>query len=453
MSARPVLKALMSKFGQTAAVMALAFGLIVSTAAQSPALAKYASLVVDAETGEVLHSVNADQKNYPASLTKIMTLYLLFDELDKGRVSLNTELPVSAHAAAQAPSKLNLRPGDTIEVEDAILALVTKSANDVAVTVGEYIGGSEPAFAEIMTRKARELGMRQTQFRNASGLPNLSQFSSARDMATLARALIHNHAKWYHYFSTKEFSYNGQTIGTHNHMMGRYPGADGIKTGFIAASGFNLVASAKRNGRRLIGVVFGGQSAAARDRHMMALLDAGFARTPGSSGVEMASMPDQSGNDDDSADEKTAAPTATVAAASAPAVMKAMAQSRAAQPAPKPVKTAAVVKRKKAEPEDAGDAEDDDSEEDDGWGIQVGAYAQKAKAQSAARTAYSKLGKLVEDGEISIASTKRRPHHSQVFRARVIGLPEDTAREACRRLARNHLSCAVITASVNVASR
>ena len=443
---------LLSAALRRAAVLCLLIaGLALSSGFATPAQAKYASLVVDADTGEVLHSVNADQRNYPASLTKIMTLYLLFDELDKGRVSLTTEMPASAHAAAQAPSKVGLSPGDTIEVEDAILALVTKSANDVAVTVGEFLGGSEPAFAEMMTRKARELGMRQTQFRNASGLPNLSQYSSARDMATLARAMIYNHAKWYHYFSTREFTYNGQVMPSHNHMMSHYQGADGIKTGYIAASGFNLVASAKRNGRRLIGVVFGGQSAAARDRHMMALLDAGFARAPGSSGVEMASMPEQ--NDDDETPQPAEKKAAAAEDDQTPSVMKAMAMTKAAQAKTAQAKTTkvAAVKRKKAEPVDTGDAEDD-SEEEDGWGIQVGAYVQKAKAQAAAKSALHKLGKLVEDGEISVASAKRH-HKTPMFRARVIGLPEDTAREACRRMARSHVSCTVISASVNMASR
>ena len=430
--------------------------------AAAPAQAKYASMVVDADTGEVLHSVNPDNRNYPASLTKMMTLYLLFDALDSGKVRLNDQMPVSAHAAGQAPSKLNLRPGQTLDVEDAVLGLCTKSANDAAVTVSEFLGGSEPAFADMMTRKAHELGMRQTTFRNASGLPNLGQMSTARDMVTLARALIHNHPRQYHYFSTRQFTYNGATVGTHNHLMEHYEGADGIKTGYIAASGFNLVASAKRDGRRLIGVVFGGQSAAARDRHMAQLLDEGFARTPGSSGVEMADAAEQP----DAADATTAAsddelpapapakhdPTFRMAAVEPAAdfqsVMKAMAQAKAghvqlasAAPAAKP--------RRRAEPVEAGDSEDDDDEDD--WGIQVGAYAQQAKAKAAANSAAHMLGKLVSDGEIDVARSKG--HGGNIFRARVIGLPEDTAREACRRLARKHSSCAVVNAGVNVASR
>jgi D-alanyl-D-alanine carboxypeptidase len=390
--------------------------------------AKYASMVVDADTGEVLHAANADSRNYPASLTKMMTLYLLFDALDRGQVLLTRHIPVSVHAAAQAPSKLGLRPGQTILVEDAILALCTKSANDAAVAVGEFLGGSEPAFAAMMTRKARELGMRQTIFRNASGLPNLGQVSSARDMATLARALIHHHAKYYRYFSTQSFTYNGEEMRNHNHLMEWYDGVDGIKTGYIAASGFNLVASAKRNGRRLIGVVFGGQSAGARDRHMAELLDAAFARQPGSSGVQVADLPEQ-GEDGPAMAETT----------DYRAVMKAMASAQAGH-LTVPARNKAVRARAAApNKEDAsGDAEDDK------WGIQVGAYSRQAKAQQAADAALRKLGNLVADGEISIARSKGR--HT-AYRARVIGLPQDTAREACRRLGKSHFSCAVINAS------
>jgi len=415
----------------------LACGFFAAAGAQ-PAHAKYASMVVDADTGEVLHSVNADNRNYPASLTKMMTLYLLFDQIDAGKVHLTDHIPISAHASAQAPSKLGLRPGQSIEVEDAILGLCTKSANDVAVAVGEFIGGSEPAFAEIMTRKAHELGMRETTFRNASGLPNLGQFSSARDMVTLARALMHNHGREYHYFSTRTFTYNGETMRNHNHLMEWYEGTDGIKTGYIGASGFNLVASVKRNNRRLIGVVFGGTSAPARDRHMAKLLDAAFARTPGSAGLELAEMPEQTGTAGIDGEDEAPKRAAHKAAAAnddeedAPTqhVMKAMAASKSAH-----AKLAAAKPRHPA-PVEAGDAEDDN------WGIQVGAYAQQAKAKQAASAAMHKLGKLVADGDVSVAKAKQG--HQQMFRARVVGLAEDDARTACKRLSKSHTSCSVI---------
>ena len=431
-------------------IAALAVCGFFAVASAQPAQAKYASMVVDADTGEVLHSVNADNRNYPASLTKLMTLYLLFDQIEAGKIKLTDRMPVSAHAAGQSPSKLGLRPGQTIEVEDAILGLCTKSANDAAVTVGEYIGGSEPAFAEMMTRKAHELGMRQTTFRNASGLPNLGQFSSARDMITLARAMMRNHPREYRYFSTRTFTYNGETMRNHNHMMEWYQGMDGLKTGYIAASGFNLVASAKRNDRRLIGVVFGGTSAPARDKHMAKLLDAAFARTPGSAGVELAEMPEQTGTAGIDGEEEAAPKHAgrkAVAAADdededAPTqhVMKAMAASKTAQA------KLAAAKPRRAAPVEAGDAEDDDN-----WGIQVGAYAQQAKARQAATAAMHKLGKLVADGDLSVAKAKQGAH--QMYRARVISLAEDDARAACKRLTKAHTSCSVIKSGVSVASR
>ena len=399
----------------------------------SPAYAKYASMVVDADTGEVLHSVNADDRNYPASLTKIMTLYLLFDEMEAGTIHLTDRMPVSAHAAAQAPSKLGLAPGQTLMVQDAILGLVTKSANDAAVTVAEFIGGSESGFAERMTRKAHELGMRETQFHNASGLPNLRQISSARDMATLARALIHNHAKEYHYFSTRQFNYNGNLLNTHNHLMEHYEGADGIKTGYIAASGFNLVASAKRDGRRLIGVVFGGQSAALRDRHMAKLLDAAFARVPGSSGVELAELPEQQ--------------SVPAANASEPVreVLKVMAAAKNGKVTLTPPKTAAQPRSARATAEDAAGDTDDEN-----WGIRLGTFAQQAKAKQTADAALKKLGKLVSDGDVSVIRAKGR---HPLYRALVVGLPEDNAREACNRLRKAHQACKAFNADIHLASR
>jgi D-alanyl-D-alanine carboxypeptidase len=238
--------------------------------------AKYASIVVDAETGKVLRSRNANKKLYPASLTKIMTLYMAFDALSRGQLRLNERVRISSRAASMVPSKLNLPVGSSIKVEDAIYALVTKSANDVAVALGEKIAGSEWAFSKKMTAKARSLGMRSTQFKNASGLPNKGQISTARDMAILARAMIYNHPQYYHYFSTKNFKYRGANYKNHNKLLTTYEGMDGIKTGYIHASGFNLVASAVRDNRRLVAVVFGGRSSKTRNSHMSDIMDQGF---------------------------------------------------------------------------------------------------------------------------------------------------------------------------------
>ena len=243
-------------------------------AARAPAAADpaFAAIVVDANAGRTLFAVNENAPRHPASLTKVMTLYLLFEQLDKGAMTLQTEIPVSEHAAAQEPSKLGLEPGDTISVDDAIKAVVTRSANDVAVAIGEAIGGDEPRFADMMTRKAHALGMSRTLYRNASGLPNDEQITTARDLTILARATEERFPRYFKYFSTHEFAYDGEIIGNHNHLLGRVDGVDGIKTGYTRASGFNLLTSVHRDGRSLVAAVLGGRTSAARDAFMEGLI-------------------------------------------------------------------------------------------------------------------------------------------------------------------------------------
>jgi D-alanyl-D-alanine carboxypeptidase len=233
----------------------------------------YSSIVVDANSGAVMQATNADAPRHPASLTKIMTLYLLFERLEQGKIKLSTELPVSAHAAVQAPSKLGLKPGGSIRVETAIRAIVTKSANDVAVVVAESIGGDEPAFARMMTAKAHTLGMNQTTYRNASGLPDDQQITTARDQAILGRAIQDRFPNYYHYFATRTFEYRGHAIRNHNHLLGTVDGVDGIKTGYIRDSGFNIVTSVRRANHFIVAVVFGGRSAPARDARVRSLID------------------------------------------------------------------------------------------------------------------------------------------------------------------------------------
>lgn len=243
-----------------------------------PALARQeAAYVIDASTNEVLHANNADAQIHPASLTKMMTLYLLFDALSHGDIRLGTEMHVSRRAANQQPSRLGLPSGQTISVRDAIGALIIKSANDVATVVAETLGGTEAQFAIQMTAKGRQLGMASTTFRNASGLHDRQQVSTARDMARLGRALFEHFPQYYGYFSAVEFRYGDRTYTTHNNLVTDYDGADGIKTGYVRASGFNVVTSARKGGRRLIGVVIGGENARTRDRRMHRLLDASFA--------------------------------------------------------------------------------------------------------------------------------------------------------------------------------
>jgi D-alanyl-D-alanine carboxypeptidase len=233
----------------------------------------YASIVVDVNTGKVLQGTNADEPRFPASVTKVMTLYMLFEQMERGKFQPDTPLKVSAFAARQAPSKISFDPGETIEVDDAIRALVTKSANDVAVVVAEAIGGDQETFAEMMTEKARSIGMKSTTFKNASGLPNREQVTTARDLATLGRAIHERFPKYWRYFQTRNFEYAGRNYRNHNRLLGRVDGVDGIKTGYTRASGFNLLTSARDGNRHLMAVVLGGRSGRIRDAQMASLVE------------------------------------------------------------------------------------------------------------------------------------------------------------------------------------
>jgi D-alanyl-D-alanine carboxypeptidase len=266
--------------GILAGLAALVFAMQPAEARRHPwaaATSGYSTLVIDAESGQLLEADNPDAPHVPASLTKMMTAYLAFEALQQGKLRLTQSIPVSSIAAEQDPTKLDLAPGQTITVEQAMLGLTVRSANDAAVVLAEAMGGTESQFAEMMTRKARLLGMKGTIFRNASGLPDPIQTTTARDMATLARALIRDYPQYYHFFSVREFNFEGTVIPTHNHVLDRFEGADGLKTGFTNAAGWNIVISAVRNGRRLIGVVLGGHTASARDREVMQLLTVAFA--------------------------------------------------------------------------------------------------------------------------------------------------------------------------------
>ncbi len=260
-------------FSFRAVLSAVAAALLLAPAAFAE---RYASIVVAADTDEVLHARHADAARYPASLTKVMTLYILFDAMRMGDITLDERLPVSRNAASQPPSNLRLRAGSTISVADAIDALVTKSANDVAVVVAERLGGSEERFAALMTVKAALLGLENTRFYNASGLPDPRQVSTARDMARLAEAMIDNHGDYYHHFSTRRFTWGSRTYKNHNELLGTVDGVDGLKTGYIRASGYNLMASAERSGRRVIAVMLGGSSSRVRNDHVEDLIEAAY---------------------------------------------------------------------------------------------------------------------------------------------------------------------------------
>ncbi|ESY26785.1 SPOR domain-containing protein [Mesorhizobium sp. RSR380A] len=254
-------------------ILALAMSFVVADAASSMA-ARSSAIVVDAKTGKVLYSSDANGRRYPASLTKMMTLYLTFEAMAKGRISRNTPVPFSAKAAAEPPTKLGVKAGGAVSVETAILSMVTKSANDSATALGELLGGSESNFARMMTAKARALGMDGTVFRNANGLPDPGQFTTAHDMAMLGIALREHYPQYYGYFSQRSFLYGRQRINGHNRLLGRIKGVDGIKTGYTRASGFNLVSSVSDGNRRLVAVVMGGTSGRSRDNQMAGLINA-----------------------------------------------------------------------------------------------------------------------------------------------------------------------------------
>ncbi|MQX37940.1 D-alanyl-D-alanine carboxypeptidase [Roseospira navarrensis] len=441
------------------------------------AAARYASIVVDASSGRIVHGRHIDTRLYPASMTKMMTLYLLFEALDSGRLDMDSRLSVSRRAAGQTPSKLGLKAGSTIAVRDAIRALVVKSANDVATVVAEALGSTEVGFARLMTDKARSLGMRDTTFMNASGLPNRGQKSTARDMAILSMALMKHFPHHYHYFSSTSFRFNGRTYTGHNRLLTRYDGADGLKTGYISASGFNIAVSAARNGRRLIGVVFGGRTARSRDDHMVELLDKGFRI------VSQAGYTPHAGN----RIGVPAAPALVVAAAPIP---PALPPGKAAPPVgpqvasvtagpiedPAPVQAgltppdltaliAGVVAMTKPDPAGADGptvaatapagvpvpaprpapdgAAAPTPAEPGTWGIQVGAFSSLATAEAAARDAARLLSARLETVKVRVI-----PHtisDGKVYRARLLGMgTEAQARDACRDLRARQRSCLVV---------
>jgi D-alanyl-D-alanine carboxypeptidase len=382
----------------------------------TPAQARYASIVVDFETGRVLSEQGADERRHPASLTKMMTLFLIFEALDQKKITLDQRWNVTAFAAGQSPTKLGLEEGDRVRVRDVILGLVTRSANDAAVVAAEGLGGTEARFAEMMTRRARQLGMSATVFMNASGLPHDQQITTARDMATLGRELIRQFPHHYHYFSTAEFTYEGRQFANHNRLMRWYEGADGIKTGFIRASGFNLVASAVRDGRRIVGAVIGGPNPSERDQHMGKLLDAGFERRAPNSAVAQA-------------------PTAPAAARN----------QTASAAKPKPVaattaKPAAVKSEKPASSQQRTDAAPTQGE----WAIQVGAFNQRVAARKAAEDATRIAAQHLAKAEIQILGPASATRNAAAHRARLTGLTQAQARAACRALDAKDMDCMIV---------
>jgi len=374
----------------------------IGVAVPHQAVARYAALVVNEDTGEALFARNADERRYPASLTKIMTLYMVFAALENGALKLDQKLPVSKRAQGQPPSSLRLKAGRHISVEDAILGLVTRSANDAATVLAEALAESEFQFAIQMTEKARSLGMKRSTFRNASGLPDRRQRTTARDMVVLARALRRDFPQYYPYFSVKEFSFGGKRHGNHNSLLKNFQGTDGIKTGYIRASGFNLVASVERGNVRLIGVVFGGRSARTRDAHMRKIMTAAFTRA--SNPVARANV------------EASSQPNASH-------VVVASKQKRVA--------TAKAVGNKNA----------------GRWKVQVGAYYQFSAAELRAREAVKRAAKVLKTAVISVAPLSRKGR--TLYRARLMQLSKREARDTCRLLKEQQFDCLALAPSTS----
>jgi D-alanyl-D-alanine carboxypeptidase len=404
-----------------------------------------ASFIMDYSTGAALYAHNADEPRHPASLTKMMTLFMAFEAIQQGRLSMDQKLLVSQFAADQDPTKLGLRPGSTILVRDAVMGLVTKSANDAAATLAENMAGSEPAFARQMTQRARRLGMSSTLFTNASGLPNDAQITTARDMAVLGRALVRDFPEFYPLFSSKNFTYQGRVHPNHNRLMTVYDGMDGIKTGFIRASGFNLVASAKRDGRRLVGAVFGGSSPGQRDQLMAKLMDAGF------SGTLTASTADYTpkrGALVAAAEEarpvpapvNTRLPTRGNSGATIMPVSATLGRTAApvfSSPTIETSRTQAIPKQATAQPMTL--------KPQGGWAVQVGAFTTDSSAQKAARAASASAKAALGRGIIAIAESKDSKG-ARVYRARIAGLTEKDARDACQALIRQQNACVTVPA-------
>ena len=398
---------------------------------------KYAAVVVDANSGEVLYAKRADSPRYPASITKVMTLYLAFEAINEGRLKPTDLITVSAKAAAQPPTKLGLSAGEVITVDDAMKALAVKSANDMAVALAEHMaGGSEAKFAALMTLRAQELGMMNTRFVNASGLPDSRQVSSARDIAIMSRAVMRDYPQYYSLFNLRSFTYRGVTMNNHNRLLFRMPGVDGLKTGYTNASGYNLAASGVQDGRRLIVVMLGGTSNAARDNHVQELLTTGFdvmrRRDRGERILVAQSLFEpppppaplqydvaQGDSGDLPRAYFTSGPDAgavevvsSMKAIADPAVKKASTPKKAVAPATKP-------KGK--------------------WTVQAGAFKSKDQAKTQMGTIQKRFGKVLDDAEGVIGAKV-----DGFFRVRFTGLTADDARAACKALSAKKQTCMVV---------
>lgn len=411
-----------------------------SSASRAPSIA--AAIVVDMNAGSILHAEAADTPRYPASLTKIMTLYVLFGYLKAGKLSLDTELMVTQHSASQAPTKLGLKPGSTLKTSEAIKALVTHSANDAAATIAENIAGTEENFGRLMTQTARNMGMTNTTFRNASGLPDADQVTTARDMAILAVRIIRDYPEYYGVFETRSFTYRGRSYRNHNKLLYGYKGTDGIKTGYTRASGFNLTASVKRGDKHLVAVVLGGKTGSQRDAAMRALLDKNLPKASAPKPPQSKSL------------------LATLMAPLAPAKKPAYALAEPTPPTP-PVKAPAKPLVKPASLPADGDAQPAEiiqaslttnepasprgakrSRIDGAFQVQVGAYMSQNEAENRLGMVQQRATDLLDSHLPFTASFMKEDR--EWFRARFAGFSEEEARATCTALKKRSLDCVVM---------
>lgn len=478
---RPLI--LLARFLVQITGLMLAGLVLLGTFSPTEAKPQFSAIAVDARTGKILFSNAIDGVRYPASLTKVMTLYLVFQDLKAERLKLTSELKVSRRAASMQPTKLGLKPGSTISVENAIKAVVTKSANDVAATIGENLEGSEANFAIRMTRVARAIGMTKTTFKNASGLPNPAQVTTARDMATLSLRIQRDFPEYYPYFRLTSFTYKGQTIRTHNRLLGKYQGTDGIKTGYIAASGFNLTTSAKRGDKRIVGVVMGSSSGNARNKYMMKMLDNAFPKcvegeaiaavagssdgamvpaaktaevTPRQKPLAVASVIDvkvpEAGTNVKETTSKAEATIETVLAdeerSAAPdsKVLEAKIAETVVEPVEiptQPAKTTEKVPTKLPfavkKQATVATAKKVVASVDPTWNIQIGAYPKKEEARLKLKEIRASGYKFLSGKQAFTVQVQKGS--KTVYRARFSGFTQKTAKAACAQLSKKGLKC------------
>lgn len=402
------------------------------------AAARYAAIVIDADTGNVIHEVEAAHRWYPASLTKVMTIYMTFQAIEAGRLRLNEMLTVSAHAARQPSSRLGLRRGQSISVENAIMAVTTRSANDAAVLLAERIGGSEANFAAMMTQQALSMGMYSSSFHNASGLPDEGQISSARDLALLSAALIRDFPQYYRYFSATEFAYKGRVLPNTNKILKTYPDADGLKTGFTCGSGYNLIASAKRNGRRLIGVLLGAHSSAERFKQMGNLLDLGFEKTQaGMTGAPLEQLQDTTFAPPpfQLSSNRCAGSAEQMGADSDPGSSEAI-DIRPSHPSRVLAKQHSGKNRHSRE---SGNTSSN-------WAVMLGDHSHKSNADQELKRARHVLGASANSGQPQVV--RQRIKGKQLWRTEWSELDQNQARSYCKKLRARGFECTLLPGNV-----